>query len=355
MVGKAIPKLLVVTSFTKGLNLHLASALINAFDTYKDFIKAELKDVRKVLESDTLKDYDLFLYFGSSINENNALSTLSLRAKLYNVPSLFWATEDPYEFDARYVADYFDIYFSNDQSASMHFFENTNVHHLPLAASIETSYRPIVPVKKKQYGIYFCGVPFKNRKIIIQDILSQSGLHPSELVVVGPNWDIPSLNIYSDFLDYNQHIDMLKKSIFCLNLGRDVHIANNHRKLISTSPGPRTFECALAGTPQFCMGLSAEIGNYYNIDEEIIFLDSIEELSSRYLWFSNNHTAWERLAYKQQKRTMEDHLYQNRILFILSVAKNAGMVGLSINDMEKRRKEYVQKQLQKSMGLALRT
>lgn len=321
LTGKR-PRVLFTTSLMESkLNRHIVDAtcfaLQNRFDV--EFLTPE-----SLIQKPDLSGHALLLYMGSSLSEHVPLAMMSAMARLANVPSIFWATDDPYEFDARYRAEGFDIYLSNDRNAATHFIERDCVYHLPLAAS-PLDHRDLVPFDQRKVGTFFCGYHYENRRRIISDLLAVPGYSRNDLVVMGGNWDIPGLQTIQNDNRHAGLIDVYTLTRFVLNLGRTYDIANLHRKLVATTPGPRTFECALAGTPQIYFCNSLEIEEYYCPGTEILVVESVEEAVERMRWLKDRPEEWLALARAAQQRTATEHLYEHRIEKMLSLLKEAGI------------------------------
>ena len=315
------PKMLLVTSLTESkLNRHIIDAIHVALSSQFD---VEYLLPVMLVQKPSLSGYAFLLYIGSSLSEDVPLATMSAMAKLSDVPSVFWATDDPYEFDARYRADGFDIYLSNDGNAAMHFIERSHVYHLPLAAA-SADKRVIVPVLERKLGAFFCGYHYESRRRIISDLLAAPNFSRNDLVVMGGDWNIPGLQQMPSVETHENLIDAYTAVWFVLNLGRTYDIANSHRKLVATTPGPRTFECALAGTPQVYFCNSLEIEDYYEPDNEILVVESVDEAIERMRWLRKNPDAWRAIAEAAQARTEAEHLYEHRIQKMLSILVEAG-------------------------------
>ena len=315
-------KVLLVTSLTESkLNRHIIDAIHQALQCQFD---VEYLPPVALIQKPNLSGYALLLYIGSSLSEDVPLTTMSAMAKLADVPSVFWATDDPYEFDARYRADGFDVYLSNDRNAATHFIERSNVYHLPLAAAPGDK-REIVPVSARKLTAFFCGYHYESRRRIISDILAVPNFSRNDLVVMGGNWNIPGLQQMPSVDAHDNLIDVYTAVWFVLNLGRTYDIANSHRKLVSTTPGPRTFECALAGTPQVYFCNSLEIEEYYRPDKEILVVESVDEAVEKMRWFRKNPTAWKEIAEAAQARTEKEHLYEHRVNTMLSILTDVGV------------------------------
>lgn len=317
-------KILVCSSlYESALNCHIVDEIVSILN--KNF-NARFFTPDQVILLNNFNDFNLLLYIGSSISEIVPLNTISTMAKLSKIPSIFWATDDPYEFDARHRANSFDIYFSNDYNSASNFIEREHVYHLPLAAC-KTDLRKINPIISRKLGMFFCGYPYENRKQIILDLLAEKNFSHNDIVVMGPNWTIDDrLQILTNNTQHDAVIDLYTLSKFILNLGRTFDIANSQRKLVATTPGPRTFECALSGTPQIYFVNSLEVENYYKPDHEIILAENTEEAVDKYHWFINNPEKWLNLAKAAQVRTQNEHMYSHRIKFLLKKISDIGIL-----------------------------
>jgi spore maturation protein CgeB len=103
-----------------------------------------------------------------------------------------------------------------------------------------------------------------------------------------------------------------------LNVGRRFNLANRRYEIDSTTPGPRTFEAAMAGTVQSLYVEGLEIADYFDIGDEIILFDSPSELSAQIEALRAAPAERERLALRSQDRALRDHTYGNRAKELLS-------------------------------------
>ncbi|WP_430259412.1 CgeB family protein [Neorhizobium sp. IRS_2294] len=321
-LATAYPKILFTTSLRESsLNRHIVEAICFAL---RDRFTVVISSPESVIQQRSLSEYSLILYVGSSLSEHVPLATMSAMARVSKVPSVFWATDDPYEFDARYRANDFDLYFSNDRNSATHFIERDHVYHLPLAAD-PSDYREVNPLDERKIGSFFCGYHYENRRRIISDVLAVPSFSRNDLVVMGGDWNIPGLHTLKGTDQHSVVIDAYTKVRFVLNMGRNYDIANQYRKLVATTPGPRTFECAIAGTPQIYFCNSLEIEEYYRPGSEIILVESADEAVERMRWLQDNATDYVALARAAQQRTASEHLYHHRIEKMLSVMAHAGI------------------------------
>lgn len=328
-VARARPKILVTSSLRRSrLNRHILDGLLEAVRRSDNALEVEFLAPERVVESKTASAAQLLLYIGSSLSEASPLSTIAAFARSHEAPSVFWATDDPYEFDTRYRAAGFDVYFSNDRNAAEHFLDRSHVYHLPLAAS-NSDFRAIGSLASRELGLFFCGYPYANRKMIIADLLEEPDLSVQDLVVAGPGWEMPRLHATPGDLTHDSLLDLYSASVFVLNLGRNYSLANSQH-LVATTPGPRTFECALAGTPQFYFKGSLEIEDYYENEKEIVIVESVAEIVHRLAWYRRNESAWAALAQAGQQRTLREHLYLHRIQTLFATLERIGLIDAGV-------------------------
>jgi spore maturation protein CgeB len=227
----------------------------------------------------------------------------------------FWLHDDPYEFDFSYkVIPLADVIFSNDRWTATHY-AHPNVHHLPLAADPDAHVREWNPEKARD--VFFCGVGFPNRVALLRD--SVKALASFEVSVVGSEWpsDLPFAQ--------NQRVpnaelpDWCASSLVTLNLGRRFNLANSRFNLEASTPGPRTFEAAAAGTVQCFFVESLEIESYYEEGSEILLFDTPLELRRHVEMVLDDRPRAQAIATASRERTLRDHTYANRAARILEI------------------------------------
>jgi spore maturation protein CgeB len=103
-----------------------------------------------------------------------------------------------------------------------------------------------------------------------------------------------------------------------LNIGRRFNLANNKYQLEPTTPGPRTFEAAMAGGLQCVYLESLELADYFTFGEEVLVFDSTYELKVLVEELRSDKLARMRLAEKSQARAIKDHTYAARAKVILN-------------------------------------
>ncbi len=118
--------------------------------------------------------------------------------------------------------------------------------------------------------------------------------------------------------------DYYATSRVVLNLGRDFHLANRKYQLDSSTPGPRTFEAAMAGACQLMFAESLEILDYFRLDEEILLFDSPADFQQTLERLLAEPKHCRRIGAAAEERRLRDHTYAVRASQLLS------RVGLSV-------------------------
>ncbi|MBU0484119.1 MAG: glycosyltransferase [Proteobacteria bacterium] len=284
----------------------------------------------EIIGADNVKETDLFLcedltgtfkpdlviVFGSCMPHESEYGALRQTCTKHGAALIFWLHDDPYEFDYKYkVVDYADAIFTNDRWASRHYGRD-RVFHLPMAAHKEAHYRPLSG--EKTIDIFFCGVAFDNRTLMLDGL--KSVLQEYNTQIFGDGWDIGRFPFTKNKRIPNKQLsDYYAASHLTLNLGRNLHYANKCYQLTPSTPGPRTFEAAMAGTVQLYFADSLEITDYYEPDKEIILFDSSRDFKEKVVELLNSPEKTAAIAEAAQKRTLRDHTYTVRAKELLDI------------------------------------
>ena len=230
----------------------------------------------------------------------------------------FWLHDDPYEFDSNAkILRIADFIFTNDRWASEHF-HRENVFHLPLAASPTAhSPRSRIPENQMQRDVFFVGVGFANRERMIKD-LSQT-LTKVKTEIFGSKWNIDELPFCrNQWIPNYQLQDFYASSRIVLNLGRDLNFTNSKYQLAPSTPGPRTFEAAMAGACQMIFADSLEVMDYFTVDTEIVLFNNPSEFEFVLMDLLQNPEKRARIGAAARNRCLNDHAYAHRAQKILA-------------------------------------
>ena len=257
----------------------------------------------------------LVVCFGSCMPDDADYSKLRHYCSKTSTPMVFWLHDDPYEFDYSYkLKGVADIIFSNDRWCAEHY-DHPHAYHLPLAASTKYHYRNI-KADNKDINVFFCGVAFSNRVRLLRDL--SKPLMTSKAMILGADWPTSELPFCkNDRLPNDELSGHYSRAWVTLNLGRDFHYANDRFKLVASTPGPRTFEAAMAGTTQVFFVESLEIIDYYQPGSEILLYDSVAEFTHQMTEMMEDRQRCLAIAQAAQQRTLRDHTYKCRAETIL--------------------------------------
>lgn len=263
----------------------------------------------------------LVVVFGSCLPDYCEYSELRHACDQAGAIMAFWVHDDPYEFDSNAkIVRIADHIFSNDRWASEHY-NRENVWHLPMAASPMLRH-PVEEVAHgdddaKQRDVFFCGVGFQNRKRMLKDL--SAILNKVHTEIFGDEWDTAELPFcYNQRIPNDQMSEYYASSRIVLNLGRDFNFANSKYLLTPSTPGPRTFEAAMAGACQMMFVDSLEIMDYFEIDKEIVLFDNPAEFETKLIDLLNDSDKRARIGVSAHLRCLKEHTYAARAQQILA-------------------------------------
>lgn len=313
-----MPKIAVIDTFPSGLNSNpmLPRFLCEGF--------AGIEAVAKHAYPETASHLipalqpDLVVFMGSVLNDWIDYWGLARLSRESGAHVAFWLHDDPYEFDAAFRAvECADTIFSNDRYAVEHYI-HPRVHHLPMAASSQ-HFRELDPAgyAARPLDLLFCGVAFPNRVQMIRDLAPD--LARFAVRIAGKEWPEDLRGMIHPPIPHRELPDSYASAKFALNLGRSSSLANERYHLGATTPGPRTFEAAMAGCVQLYFAGSLEIEDYYEPDREIVLFDSPGEVMERLGDCEKRPGYYAEIAGAAQRRTQRDHTYAVRARRILDV------------------------------------
>jgi spore maturation protein CgeB len=270
----------------------------------------------------------LVIAVGSLASDTSDLRRLRQSADASGSLLAYWLHDDPYEFDYAFKAELTaDVVFSSDAWSVAHY-RHSNVYHLPLAAFPAVHSRSILPVREREFALFFCGVAYPNRV----DLLRKADLtlcrYP--VAVLGEGWPAEIRCARNRRLSATEVADHAQRARLTLNVGRELNIANRRYALPSSTPGPRTFEIAQAGSAQLFFASSLEVLDYFQSGSEIILIDSVKDIELALEQAYDEPDAIEAIAARAQARALKDHSYTNRAFRILSIcAADSELAGVS--------------------------
>ncbi len=266
------------------------------------------------------------LIYGSALADESDFYGVADAAKKLGFPLAIWLTDDPYEFDAEYkFAELADVVFTNDRWTRS-FYRRPHVFHLPTAASKTQHFREVPASDRKyDYDIFFCGVGFSNRQSIIDGLAPVLRKHRT--LICGDEWRGHASYVRNERLSSHQLIEHYSRSRIVLNLARDHSYANERFKITPSTPGPRTFEAAMAGAFQMIFADRPEVLDYYEPDQEIVLFSGLSDFAEKVKFYLGNPASRMEIARASQQRTLRDHQYLNRVDVLLRRLSLVGELG----------------------------
>jgi len=258
---------------------------------------------------------DAVLMFGSCMPDVGDYTRLRRYCDRSNAALFFWLHDDPYEFDFNYkILPYADAVFSNDRWAVSHI-DHPRVLHLPLAADHQAHFHEVQDGFTRD--LFFCGAAFPNRVQLLRDL--GDSLKGRNVEVLGPDWP-EDIGFARPIRIANEALPAYyASSRVTLNMGRRFNLANVKYQLDASTPGPRTFEAAMAGTVQCLFFEGAEILDYFEEGSEILLFDSPLELKQLVEELGDMPERRRAIAIAAQQRAGRDHTYRHRAAKILQV------------------------------------
>jgi spore maturation protein CgeB len=260
---------------------------------------------------------DLILVFGSCAPAACEFVSLKRAANSVGAHLAFWVHEDPYEFDHHTkITGVADTIFTNDRATVSHY-SRERVFHLPLAACPDIHYRDVTAMTAKAYDVFFCGVAFPNRLRLFRSL--EPILEQYRSYICGRGWPDGRSHIYHNIpVNYFELPNYYACSKVVLNIGRCFDLANR-RKIKATTPGPRTFEAAMAGCLQLYSLVSNDISEYFTPNTEIALFKTTCEAEGKIRFLCENQETCLQVAVRAQFRALREHSYVNRVKRVIQL------------------------------------
>jgi spore maturation protein CgeB len=250
----------------------------------------------------------LVVCFGSCMPDVCNYGPLRDQCNRLGAQLAFWLHDDPYEFDFSYrAASVADWIFSNDRWAALHY-DHPRAFFLPMAASRRAHWREWC--EEKTADIFFCGVAFPNRIQIVTDL--GAVLQTLRTRLLGADWPASLPFARNERLRNDQWSDTCAQSWITLNMGRNLHLANRRYQLDPATPGPRTFEAAMAGTVQLCFVDGLAIEDFFDIGDEVLLFDDPVGFRRHVERLLDEPALARSIACAAQARALRDHTYAAR-------------------------------------------
>lgn len=261
---------------------------------------------------------NLIIAIGGLVPDTVDLRGLRRAADKVGARIAFWLHDDPYEFDYAFKANSVaDIIFTNDR-ASLSQYNHQSVHHLPMGACPKTHFRPLQLCINKDIAVSFCGVGYPNRVSFLRQ--AAHTLERGRVEIYGTDWPTDLQFCRNKRLKSSEMIELASRSLITLNIGRQFNIANRRYNIPASTPGPRTFEVALAGSAQIYLASGHEIYDYFLDRCEMIIAHNVKDVQ-RAITQSIDEPTWAMdIAKRAQERALKDHSYMSRASTMIELA-----------------------------------
>ena len=317
------PRVCVSSSFPEKLNrnLSIATFLAEGFGEVVGDENVRVATLRTAAATVRSFRPDLLVLVGSVVPSSTNYEELAHAAGKVGATFAFWTVEDPYEIDVHTrFARFADVVFTNEMGSAA-FFDHPSVHHMPTAASRKHHWREPREAVLRPLDVFFCGVAYRSRQLFVRD--AAEVLSRRRTLMAGDNWPAELPFVRNERIAASDIQDFYASSKIVLNLGRDFHIANSRFSLGANTPGPRTYEAAMAGCVQLYHLTSRAVEADFTPGEEILTFETIEELERRIGWVIDNPGAADAIAARAQARALRDHTYAERARSILATLRMA--------------------------------
>jgi spore maturation protein CgeB len=313
-------KVLVSGAFPDALNRNV-SIIDHVCNGFKELeiISEVTHSYYEQASTDIIKcEPNLVVMIGSAMRDSIDYNPIRYACNKISATLAFWVLDDPYEFDVHYkFFDLADLIFSNDKTAVDYYFSD-KVFHLPTAASKQTHFREISLNKTRDLDIFFCGVGFPNRQRLFNDL--ESTLVEYNSLILGDEWDAGNSCIFMNRrIDISEIPDWYNRAWITINVGRNYDLANKRFKLIPSTPGPRTFEAAMAGTVQLYFLEDLEIEEYFEVGKEILTFETPQEFATIVSELLSRPEQMYDIAKACQDKALAFHTYTNRTELIVKI------------------------------------
>lgn len=262
---------------------------------------------------------ELVVIFGSVMLDDVDHLPLVEVARRQGARIVFWLHDDPYEFDSSYrVLPLADVVFTNEIACLDFYPSSIEVHHLPLGASSTRHYRPIAA--RPGPDLFFCGHMYPNRQKILTDLQVNNRIRQNKIVFCGSSDNHILSKYWTSLRLSNESLaDFNATSLSVLNIGREFDLANSRFNVRAATPGPRTFEAAMAGAAQIVCGSGHEIEAFFEPESEFLLASTSDQIGEHLERLRREPSISLKLGAAAQKRAQRDHTYSARARTLVSL------------------------------------
>ena len=262
-------------------------------------------NIKFILISLFIKPDLIFIIKGEVILKISLLLLKKIRTKI-----TVWWQDDPFKY--KNLLDLHKLYnkfFIFDMSYSKELVKHNvkDVTWLPFAFN-----KSLLPAfdksnKTKDFDIIFAGLASDERTVFFENIVKLG----FKIKLIGNSWKKSKLlNDKATLLP-----DTSPEEIFKHYSNAKIGININQKQSI-TGVNCRTFELCGFGVFQLT-DFRKDLISLYNIGEEIVVYENMEDLTNKVIYYLKNDAAREKIAVAGMVRTLRDHTYQSRMKYVI--------------------------------------
>lgn len=319
-LGSYMYNVLVFDSFLPTRNSYIAHSIVEEMK-YCDLVEsAYLGDYKSSFN--IIQDYNINIII---VVGGWGVDVPYIKKLISKVPySILWTTEDPYELSNNLKLEpLFDYVFTNDLECVSSYGAH-KAQYLPLAASEKYHFYDIIQKESDYlYDLCFVGTAWPNRVDIINELIQKLPKSIRFKVALSTNEHLPKFKLNDDSIIYNWRVSnpefakIVNRSKIVITIGRHFSSSTNSNSK-NTTPPPRFFEQALAGSLQVLDRNDFSFKEYLSENSEVVAYENIDELVTKVTYFLDNSAKRLEIVERAQNKVKSDHLYRNRVDFILN-------------------------------------
>lgn len=298
-------------------NLYIVRALAKAIAAHPDVEDLVLPTYADVVRVCQERRPDLFLAVGGA----GAFEAVLIRALASCRFTVLWTTEDPYELDRNIrLSRRFDYTFTNDVVAVPHY--SPACSFLPLAASSLFHACDVRPDSELFFDLFFVGTAWPERVELLNRLVTLLPRTMRKKIGLSGNAHLPGFHLgdvdqITDFrLAPREFARFANRARVTLTLDRSF-ARGNTGGIEGTTPPPRLFETAAAGTAQVYLSERAGSGAFFDPESEIRVVDTIERAAEAIVALGEDRDLRARMAEAAHRAVMSKHTYEHRFAEIL--------------------------------------
>jgi glycosyltransferase involved in cell wall biosynthesis/spore maturation protein CgeB len=242
--------------------------------------------------------------------------------------SVVWLTDDPYELEVnRKNSEIFDLVCTNDaQSVTAY---DGRAILLPLAAAPEYHSHPPLPPHSENflYDVFFAGTAWPNRVAFLNKLISR--LPDLRYKIALPHNQFlkpPSLPLPLSALMWRtppeEFARFANRSRVVVNLFRSFSASSRINEAASTPP-PRVFEIACAGTLQLIDSAFSETAEFFTPNSEIVVYEDVAHCAEVIQHYLRRPAERHAVALAAREKALSQHTYHHRVRTLLDAVEAA--------------------------------